>query len=511
MKKIYITTPIFYVNDIPHIGHAYTSIICDALCKYFKLSGFDVLFTTGTDEHGLKVEKAAKNKGMNVNDFVDLVSENFKALTKKLQLSNTDFIRTTDSRHKNAALFFWEKLVKNDQIYLSKYKGWYSIKDESFYQEKELEKKKNEFYTFDGEKVEWIEEESYFFRLSKWEEKLLIYYENHPNFIMPDSRKNEVISFVKSGLKDLSISRTSFKWGIGVKNTKNHIMYVWIDALVNYLTSLDYPNFSKEKKQFWQNCRHIIGKDILKFHAVYWPAMLMAADMPIPKTIFAHGWWTNEGKKISKSLGNAIDPNEIVDKYGLDQFKYFLLREVNLGNDGDFSMTSFLTRINADLSNNLGNLIQRTLKFLVKNFSYKIPYSIVESDLKKEPLKDGYNLLSKIDENMKKFQISISLKLIFEYVASLNRFMDKEQPWNSIKINPDKTAKDLSLLIEGFRLIGILLQPFIPNASSKILDILNINQKYRSFEYLKIDYKILKGHIINEPEQLFPRYEIKDS
>jgi len=388
MKKIYITTPIFYVNDLPHIGHAYTSIICDTIFKYFKLNDYEVLFTTGTDEHGLKVEKAANSKGINVKDFVDSVSKNFKSLTKKLQLSNTDFVRTTEPRHKNAALFFWDELVENDQIYLSKYKGWYSIKDESFYQEKELEKRDNVFFTSDGEKVEWIEEESYFFRLSDWEEELLKYYENNRNFIMPDSRRNEVISFVKSGLKDLSISRTSFKWGIRVKNTKNHIMYVWIDALVNYLTSLNYPDISKEKMKFWENCIHIIGKDILKFHAVYWPAMLMAANLPIPKTIFAHGWWTNEGKKISKSLGNAIDPNKIMDQYGLDQFKYFLLREVSLGNDGDYSIKSFLDRINADLSNNLGNLIQRTLKFLSKNFSSKIPYSIVDSDLENHPLKD---------------------------------------------------------------------------------------------------------------------------
>ncbi len=510
MKKIYITTPIFYVNDLPHIGHAYTSIICDTIYKFYQLNGFDVLFTTGTDEHGLKVEKAANSKKVNVKDFVDSVSKNFKNLTFKLQLSNTDFVRTTEERHKNAALFFWDKLETNNQIYLSKYKGWYSIKDESFYQEKELEKINNEFYTSDGEKVEWIEEESYFFKLSNWENKLLDYYKNNPNFIMPDSRRNEVISFVSSGLKDLSISRTSFKWGITVKNTKNHIMYVWIDALVNYLTSLGYPSISDEKKEFWKNCIHIIGKDILKFHAVYWPAMLMAENLPIPKTIFAHGWWTNEGKKISKSLGNTIDPNKIIEEYGLDQFKYFLLREVNLGNDGDYSKISFLNRINADLSNNLGNLIQRTLKFLNKNFNSTIPYSIIDSDTKIQPLKDGYDLLNKVDEMMKIFQISFSLKLIFDYITSLNKFMDREEPWNSFKNNPKKTGKDLAILIEGFRLIGIILQPFIPNASSKILDTININKNLRSFKYLNKDHKIQKGHFINEPKPIFPRYETKD-
>ena len=325
MKKIYITTPIFYVNDLPHIGHAYTSIICDTISRFYRLKKYDVLFTTGTDEHGLKVEKAANLKNKDPKDFVDEVSKNFRELTQTLKLSNTDFIRTTEARHKAAATEFWSLLNKNGQIYMDKYSGWYSIKDESFYHEKELKKiGEKKFETIDGELVEWIEEESYFFKLSDWQEKLLNFYDQHPDFVTPSSRYNEVKSFVRSGLRDLSISRNSFNWGIKVKES-NHIMYVWIDALVNYLTSLGYPDMGN-KLTYWENSYHIIGKDILKFHAVYWPALLMAAGFKTPKKIVAHGWWTNNGKKISKSLGNTIDPNEMVENFGLDQFKYFLLR-----------------------------------------------------------------------------------------------------------------------------------------------------------------------------------------
>ena len=504
-KKIYITTPIFYVNDLPHIGHAYTTIICDTLARFYRLNDFDVLFTTGTDEHGLKVEKAAQKNGMTPNSFVDKVSQNFKELLKKIDSTNSDFIRTTENRHVIACKKFWNTLCENNQVYLSKYKGWYSIKDESFYQEKELIKKNDSFFTADNEKVEWIEEESFFFKLSEWENPLLRYYEEFPEFIQPKSRRNEVISFVKSGLKDLSISRTSFKWGIKVENNSNHIMYVWIDALVNYLTSLGFPNF-KEKKIYWDKCIHIIGKDILKFHAVYWPAMLMAAKLPLPKTIFAHGWWTNEGKKISKSVGNVIDPHAMIDKFGLDQLRHFLLREVTLGQDGDFSEHSFKTRINADLSNNLGNLIQRTLKFVGKNFENKMPFDLQEPK-NKDLLSEVYNLFPKVKISMEKFKINKSIEEIFIIITKLNQFMDKAEPWNSFKTNPQKTANDLSVLIESFRIIGILLQPFIPDASNEILNILNIEKKYRKFKFLNFMYKINKDHCIKETKPLFPKYD----
>ncbi len=507
MKKIYITTPIFYVNDLPHIGHAYTQIICDAISRFFKNKKFEVLFTTGTDEHGLKVEKAAKKNGKKPQEFVDEVSQNFKNLGKKLEITNTDFIRTTESRHKISAICFWKNLYKNDEIYLSKYEGWYSIKDESFYQEKELKKINKDFFTSDGEKVDWIEEESFFFRLSKYQDKLLDFYEMHPDFIHPKTRMNEVQSFVSSGLKDLSISRTSFSWGIQIPDTKNHIMYVWIDALTNYLSSLGYPKLDANKSEFWKECIHIIGKDILKFHAVYWPAMLMAAKLPLPKRIFAHGWWTNEGKKISKSLGNTIDPNNMIEKFGLDQFRYFLLREVPLGNDGDFSEISFINRINSDLSNNLGNLIQRVTKFLSKNFDNTIPSEIKYLKDNNHILKNGYELITKIDKIMQNFEISKSLEEIFFYIDNLNKFMDESEPWNTFKKDPKKAGDDLTVLIEAFRLIGIILQPFIPIASAKILDIINVEKSKRDFTFLNLDNSIKKNHVINSPIPIFPRYE----
>ena len=506
MKKIYITTPIFYVNDLPHIGHSYTSIICDTLARFYRLNNFDVLFTTGTDEHGLKVEKAAKKSGMSPNNFVDKVSQNFRELLKKIDSTNTDFIRTTENRHNIACKSFWNILCDNDQVYLSKYKGWYSIKDEAFYQEKELIKKNDSFYTVDNEKVEWIEEESFFFKLSQWENYLLNYYEEHPEFIQPKSRRNEVISFVKSGLKDLSISRTSFKWGINVKKNSNHIMYVWIDALVNYLTSLGYPDL-KKKKEYWDECIHVIGKDILKFHAVYWPAMLMAANLPLPKRIFAHGWWTNEGKKISKSLGNAIDPNKIINTYGLDQFRYFLLREVTLGQDGDFSEKALKNRVNSDLSNNFGNLVQRIIKFLFKNFEGVIPFQLDSNSLNNHPLKDSYFLFSKVEKLITNFELSKGIDEIFIFISSLNKFMDESEPWNMMRTDRELTGKILTQLIEGLRVIGIILQPFLPIASKLLLDTLNIDNKLRMFKYINSKNFINKGHKLNEPKALFPRFE----
>jgi methionyl-tRNA synthetase len=507
MDSKYITTPIFYVNDLPHIGHAYTVVICDAIARFFRLDGENVLFTTGTDEHGMKVEKAAKNKKKPPQEFVDKVSKNFKELAKKLNISNTDFVRTTESRHKSSATFFWNELKKNNQIYLSMYKGWYSVKDESFYQEKELLKDGDQYKTHDGSLVEWVEEESFFFKLSEWQGKLIDFYNNNPHFVQPESRFNEVKSFVKSGLKDLSVSRTSFNWGIKIPESNNHIMYVWIDALTNYLTSIGYPKIDSDKISFWKNCIHIIGKDILKFHAVYWPAMLMSINHPLPKTIFAHGWWTNEGKKISKSIGNTIDPNEMIDKFGIDQLRYFLLREVPLGNDGDFSEKAFINRINSDLSNNLGNLIQRVVKFLNKNFDNVVPIYVKDFSKETIQIKKGYELIKDVRKIMRNFQISKSLEEIFFYIDNLNKFMNDSKPWESFKNNPDKAGKDISILIESFRILGIILQPFIPLASKNILDILNIDESSRKFKFLTSDHIVLKGHKLNSPKPLFPRYE----
>ena len=372
MENKYFTTPIYYVNDKPHIGHAYTSISVDVLKRFYKLRGYGSYFLTGTDEHGQKVEKAALDKGVDPKKFTDQVSENFRALSYILKLDNDDFIRTTEDRHIKSVQNLWNRLLENDEIYLSKYSGWYSVRDEAFVAENEITEKDGKKFNSFGSELTWVEEESYFFRLSKWQDRLLELYDSIPNFVHPKSRLNEVKSFVSGGLKDLSISRTTFKWGIDVPNDDKHIMYVWLDALTNYISALGFPDQENEKyKDFWPGI-HVVGKDILRFHAVYWPAFLMAAGLEPPKQIVAHGWWTNEGEKISKSLGNVIDPIELINVYGLDQIRYFLMREVPFGNDGDFSKDAMINRINGDLSNNFGNLMQRVLSFIFKNSNQKL-------------------------------------------------------------------------------------------------------------------------------------------
>ncbi|MEK9848844.1 MAG: methionine--tRNA ligase, partial [Rhodospirillaceae bacterium] len=365
-KQFYITTPIYYVNDLPHIGHAYTTLACDVTARFKRLDGYDVFFLTGTDEHGQKVEKSAALAGVEPQAFTDRVSQNFLDLTKAMNFSQSQFIRTTETRHKEACQEIWRRLQDNGHIYLGKYSGWYAVRDEAFYDESELKTAEDGKKTApSGAEVEWVEEPSYFFDLSKWQDKLLDFYEKNPDFIAPQSRRNEVISFVSGGLKDLSISRTSFKWGVPVPNDPEHIMYVWLDALTNYLTATGFPGpYNEGCADFWPADLHMVGKDILRFHAVYWPAFLMGAGIELPKRIFAHGWWTNEGQKISKSLGNIIDPYEISEKYGLDQVRFFLLREVPFGNDGDFSQNSMINRINSELANDLGNLLQRSLSMV---------------------------------------------------------------------------------------------------------------------------------------------------
>ena len=374
-KQIFFTTPIYYVNDVPHIGHAYTSIAVDFLARFNRLLGNDTRFLTGTDEHGLKIQKAAEKLSISPLELCDKNSKIFRDLTNVLNLSNDDFIRTTETRHKEGASFLWNILFEKGDIYLDEYTGWYSVNDETFYNEKDLNKQDDgSFRTVTGGQVEWIKEESYFFRLSKYQDVLLKYYQDNPDFILPQSKRNEVINFVKSGLRDLSVSRASFDWGIKVPSNTKHIMYVWLDALTSYPNSVNYLNENDDKlSSYWSNVIHIVGKDILRHHAVYWPAFLIAADLKLPKRVYAHGWWTNEGNKISKSLGNVIDPIDIIDQYGLDQFRYFLLREVPFGNDGDFSLIALENRINADLANDLGNLCQRSLTMIEKSYNSIVP------------------------------------------------------------------------------------------------------------------------------------------
>ena len=503
--SFFVTTPIYYVNDVPHIGHAYTTIACDIFNRFHKLQGEESFFLTGTDEHGQKVEKASLSQNKDTQKFVDEMSKNFRDLIPFLGCEIDDFIRTTEDRHKKAAQFLWNKLKENNQIYLSNYEGWYSIRDEAFYLENELTKTKNGFVAPTGAPVEWVKEESYFFKLSSWQNKLLEYYEINKNSILPKSRYNEVLSFIKGGLRDLSISRTTFKWGIKVPEEDNHVMYVWIDALCNYLTALNYPNIQSDIfKKFWPGV-HIVGKDILRFHAVYWPAFLMAVDIEPPIKIFAHGWWTNEGQKISKSIGNVINPYEIINQYGLDQIRFFLFREVPFGNDGDFSKDAIAQRVNADLSNNFGNLIQRILSFIVKNSN-----SVVNKPV--EFHKDDKYLLDQFEKafhnyltNMNSYSIDKALKNIFEFLSLVNTYVDNQAPWSLKKTNPDRMKDVLYVVTILIIKSSILLLPIIPSSIKKVLSLFNLSVE--DFNFNKIKNFSLDLITINHPYPIFPRIE----
>ncbi len=500
--NFYITTPIYYTNDIPHIGHAYTSIACDIIARYNKLLGNNVFFLTGTDEHGQKVEKAAINSNLKPKEFVDKLSVNFINLIPFLGCEIDDFIRTTEERHIKAAQELWKQLEKNNQIYLSNYEGWYSVRDEAFYLENELKKIDGKYVTENGSPVEWVKEESYFFKLSEWQDKLINYYEKNPESILPKTRYNEVLSFIKGGLKDLSISRTTFNWGVPVPNNSNHVMYVWIDALCNYLTAIGYPDTNNNNyKKFWP-ATHIVGKDILRFHAVYWPAFLMAAGIEPPKRIFAHGWWTNEGQKISKSLGNVIDPYDIINEYGLDQIRFFLFREVPFGNDGDFSKKAIANRINADLSNNFGNLVQRISSFAVKNNDslLKPAENLTNED------QDLINILrNKFDEYckfMNNQQIDRAIKSVLELISAGNVYVDTQAPWTLKKTNKIRMEEVLYIITNIIIKSAIMLYPIIPTSSKKILNIFNYNMDNK-FENLT---QLINQNIkINNPEPIFPR------
>jgi len=505
MNSFYITTPIYYVNDKPHIGHAYTTIACDIFARYHKLLNNNVYFLTGTDEHGQKVEKAAIKSSKNPQQFVDEMSKNFKDLIPFLNCEIDDFIRTTETRHKKAAQHLWNKLEDNNQIYLSNYEGWYSVRDETFYLETELSKKGDKLITPSGDEVELVKEESYFFKLSEWKDKLIEYYVSNPNSILPKTRYNEVLSFIRGGLKDLSISRTTFKWGIPVPNDKHHVMYVWIDALCNYLTSIGYPDEkSKSFKKFWP-AMHIVGKDILRFHAVYWPAFLMAAGLQPPKRVFAHGWWTNEGEKISKSVGNVIDPYDIVSSYGLDQIRFFLFREVPFGNDGDFSRDSIAQRVNSDLSNNFGNLVQRICLFIKKNCNYKINNNFNLTDDDKKLLDFSVQKHKKYIIFMENQEIDKALKEIFQLLTEANVYVDKQAPWILKRSDPARMETVLSISIELIKRSTLMLYPVIPESCLKIFSIINFEIKELNFN----QYNILPKHpnIINEPQIIFPRIE----
>ena len=510
--RYYVTTPIYYVNDAPHIGHAYTTLACDALARFMRLDGRHVRFLTGTDEHGQKVEKAAAAAGIDPQAFTDEMSGNFRRLADAMNFSHDDFIRTTEQRHIDSSKGIWQAIAANkspkgqDNIYLDKYAGWYAVRDEAFYTEGELEEGPDgKRLAPSGAEVEWVEEASYFFRLSDWEEALLEFYESNPDAVAPRSRRNEVISFVKGGLKDLSISRTTFKWGIPVPGDEDHIMYVWLDALTNYITAVGYPDTESELFQaYWPADLHMVGKDILRFHAVYWPAFLMAAGVAPPRRVFAHGWWTNEGQKISKSLGNVIDPFELVEKYDLDPVRYFLLREVPFGNDGDYSHRAMVHRLNSDLANDLGNLCQRVLSMIAKNCHGEVP---VPGDLAAEDealLGRTGGLVEAIREDMAAQAFHTTLTTIWEAVGEANRYVDAQAPWALRKSDPDRMATVLYVLAEAIRHLGLVVQPIMPDSAGKILDQLAVDAQARQFA--SMDAKLRPGTALPAPEPVFPRF-----
>ena len=506
MDAYYITTPIYYVNDVPHIGHAYTTVASDVLARFMKLSGMEVKFLTGTDEHGQKIEKSAQNFGLSPQDFVDKMSQPFRALSPLLEIENDDFIRTTEERHKKAVTCFWNKLKDNGHIYEGKYSGWYSVRDEAFYAESELTE---QGLAPTGAPVEWMEEPSYFFNLSAWQDRLLEFYEQNPNFIKPASKRNEVISFVKGGLLDLSISRTSMKWGIPVPGNESHVIYVWLDALTNYISALGYPENTEDFQKFWPANVHIVGKDILRFHAVYWPAFLMGADLPLPNTIYAHGWWTNEGQKISKSLGNVIDPVPLTLEFGADYVRYYMMREIIFGNDGNFSQETFKTRINSELVNKIGNLCQRTLVFINKNLDSIVPslenseQLIQNSDL----LNLVYNYLDIFKKQMENQEINSFLDGIIKIADEANIFIDKEAPWALRKTDINRMNEVLYILLEVIRCIGIYLLPIVPDSANKMLDQLSIDQAERNFASITSANRIEGGKILKEATPIFKRLD----
>lgn len=504
----YITTPIYYVNDRPHIGHAYTTLACDVLARFKRLDGFDVKFLTGTDEHGQKVEKSAKAKGIDPLAFTDEVSQNFRDLAAAMGFSNDDFIRTTEARHKASCQALWQRLIGNGEIYLDKYAGWYAVRDEAFYDESELKTGPGgEKLAPTGAPVEWVEEPSYFFRLSAWGDKLLKYYEDNPDFIAPDSRRNEVTSFVRSGLRDLSVSRTTFSWGVPVPGDDEHIMYVWLDALTNYITAVGYPDENAEEyKKFWPADLHMVGKDILRFHAVYWPAFLMAAGLEPPKRVFAHGWWTNEGQKISKSVGNVIDPFDLVERYGLDQVRYFLLREVPFGNDGDFSHQAMVNRMNGELANDLGNLAQRVLSMIAKNCDGAVPAKGPLTEADAELLNAAHALLGKVRAQMDRQAFHEALETIWQVIRAANGYVDHQAPWALRKTDPDRMQTVLWVLAETIRHVAILMQPVVPTSAARMLDQLAVAEDARGFDRLGTDHALEPGTPLPKPQGVFPRF-----
>ena len=509
MKKdnFFITTPIYYPSGQPHMGHAYSSILADVFARFARNDNCNVFFLTGTDEHGLKIQKAAEEKSLAPIDYCNKLSEVFKDLTKKLNLSNDDFIRTTEKRHYIAVNDLWNRLVKSGDIYLSKYKGWYSVSDEAYYDSGEiLDKNGKKYSSFSGSPVEWVEEDSFFFKLSSWQKKLLEFYKENEKFILPISRRNEVINFVKSGLKDLSVSRTSFTWGIKVPENDSHVIYVWLDALTNYLSALNFPNTDdKLYKSYWPASLHVIGKDILRFHAIYWPAFLLAANIKPPKRVFSHGWILSGDEKMSKSKGNILNPLEIVDTYGIDELRYYLMKEVSHGSDGNISLESLKRCINSDLANNYGNLCQRIFSFIKNNCQNKVIKTKNISDADKKLIEQTKFLTRDLRKEMNNQNLNNYIKSVINISFLTNKYINDEEPWKLRKVNIEKMNNILHIALDQIAKISILLNPIIPIASTKVMDALNISTESKNLSFLDNQSIITDEIIIKELKVLFKK------
>lgn len=505
-KHYYITTPIYYINDVPHIGHAYTTIAADIMARYKRICGYDVFFLTGTDEHGQKVEKAAEQQGISPKELADRTVHRFSDLWKTLNISNTGFIRTTEERHRKVVQYIFQKVFENGDIYLGHYEDWYCVPCETYFTETQLK---------DGacpdclRPTEKLKEESYFFKLSKYEERLLKHLEEHKDFILPDVRYNEVISFLKGGLKDLSVSRTSFNWGIPVPMNKNHIVYVWFDALANYITGIGFLDDVDQFKEFWPCDVHLVGKDILRFHTVYWPSFLMSLGLEPPKHVFAHGWWTIEGHKMSKSLGNVVDPNEVVRTYGVDEFRFFLFREVPFGLDGDFSKHALVNRINGDLANDFGNLASRSVTMIGKFLKGKIERPEKKGGMDEYVEDNVKRFVEDYQKEMQVFAYHKALQNVFEIISILNKYIDSEAPWKLAKEGDVRIKTVLYNIWNSLRIVSMLLYPYMPVKSEAIWNALGIGKPIEKvlFDNEKVFYFMDDLGTIDKIKPIFPRIE----
>ncbi len=512
-EPYYVTTAISYPNGPPHIGHAYEAIATDAIARFQRMRGRDVFFLTGTDEHGLKMAQTAREKGVAPEAFAEEMTGHFRRMTAKLDIACDRFIRTTEPDHHRGSQAIWQKMADAGDIYLGRYEGWYSVRDEAYYDEKELvTAQSGERLSPQGTLVEWTVEESWFFRLSAYQERLLRHYAEHSDFIRPEARRNEVMRFVEGGLSDLSISRTSFDWGVKVPGSDDHVMYVWVDALTNYLTGLGFPDECEAFARFWPANLHVIGKDITRFHTVYWPAFLMSAGIPLPKQVFSHGFLLHRGQKMSKSLGNVVDPIEVADRFGVDQLRYFLLREVTFGQDGNYSAEALVNRVNADLANSFGNLAQRVLSFIARNCDGVLPIDGREDEADAALLATVAEATRvELTRHFEALELSQGIEAWLRAVFACNQYIDTQAPWTLRKTDAERMKAVLATLYIAIRDLAVAIAPVVPSSAARLLDAMGAGEGERDFAALEDPdwYRRLaeSGFALALPSPVFPRLE----